>query len=71
MGDETDADWQAGLSEWGAADAKEYYRAKRDEVDAWSNRMARKARQYVAEGMSHEDAEERACKDIRREIRRS
>ncbi|MGY3609894.1 MULTISPECIES: hypothetical protein [unclassified Bradyrhizobium] len=26
MGDEADADWQAGLGEWGEDEAREYYR---------------------------------------------
>jgi len=47
----------------------DYFEAKRAERDAWSNEMFRRARAYVAEGMSHEDAEERASQDIRREIR--
>lgn len=27
MGEEADADWQAGLVEWGQEEAREYYRA--------------------------------------------
>jgi hypothetical protein len=65
MGDEADADWQDGLVEWGISDAK------RAEIDAISDAIARKARQYVASGMSYEQAEQRACKDIQRARRRS
>lgn len=41
---------------------------KRAEIDAWDAEMGRRARAYVAQGMSYEAAEERACQDIRREI---
>lgn len=44
---------------------------KRAEVDIWDGLLRQKAREYVRQGLSHEDAEERACSDIRREIRRS
>ena len=43
---------------------------KRLEVDAWTQRLRSKAREYAANGISLEEAEERAFKDIQREIRR-
>lgn len=49
----------------------DYYEAKRAERDAWTDDMVRRARAYVAQGMSHEAAEQRAVADIRREIRNS
>lgn len=64
MGDEADADWQAGLVEWGQADAK------RAEIDGWMRQVDQRARRYMRQGMSAEAAEEKATNDIRREIRR-
>lgn len=52
-------------------DSKELSERKRAEVDIWDGMLRQKAREYVAQGMSHEAAEERACNDIRREIRAS
>lgn len=46
-------------------------RAKRAEVDIWDGVLRQKAREYVRQGMTHEAAEEKACSDIRREIRQS
>lgn len=42
---------------------------ERHEVDAWMQEVRRKAREYMAAGMSAEAAEEKAVADIRREIR--
>lgn len=44
---------------------------KRAEVDIWDGMLRRKVREYVAQGFSCNDAEEKAAADIRREIRRS
>lgn len=44
---------------------------KKTEVDAWTRQIYTKAREYMAQGMSAEKAEERATDDIRREIRQS
>lgn len=41
------------------------------EVDIWDALLQRKAREYVAQGFSCNDAEEKAAADVRREIRRS
>lgn len=45
--------------------------AKKAEIDIWMGQVAVKTREYVKQGMSHEEAEEKAVNDIRREIRRS
>jgi hypothetical protein len=45
--------------------------AKRAEVNAWDRQLQLRAKQYRAQGMSAEEAEEKACRDIRREIRQS
>jgi hypothetical protein len=44
---------------------------ERTEVDAWTRQMQAQAREYMRAGMSAEEAEEKACQDIRREIRNS
>jgi hypothetical protein len=44
---------------------------KRAEVDIWDGLLRRRAREYVERGMSHEEAEDRAATEIRREIRQS
>lgn len=49
----------------------ELHRQKRAEVDAWDRLLQSKVREYVAQGFSCNDAEEKAAADIRREIRRS
>lgn len=48
---------------------EELARNKQAEVDVWMGQVAMKVRQYVAQGLSHEAAEERAIDDVRREIR--
>lgn len=53
------------------SDDDELRQAKRAEVDVWTTYLNRKAREYMAAGMSPEEAEERASADIRREIRQS
>ena len=50
---------------------EELSRRKRAEVDIWDGLLRQKAREYIAKGMSHEEAKEKACTDIRREIRRA
>lgn len=52
---------------WASEEAK----AKRAEVDIWEARIRSRAREYLSQGMSLEEAEEKATTDIRREIRRS
>lgn len=52
-------------------DSKELSERKRAEVDIWDGLLRQKAREYVRQGLSHEEAEERACSDVRREIRSS
>lgn len=41
---------------------------KRAEVEVWDKLLQLKAKQYRAQGLSCEEAEERASADIRREI---
>jgi hypothetical protein len=49
----------------------ELRRRKRAEVDIWDGQLKLKAREYIAQGMSHEEAEQKAATDIGREIARS
>ena len=39
------------------------------EVDIWTRALTALERQYVAQGMTREQAEEKACNEIRRQIR--
>lgn len=50
---------------------KDEYAAKRAEVDIWDGMLRQKVREYERQGAPLEEAEERAARDIRREIRRS
>jgi hypothetical protein len=49
----------------------ELHRLKQIEVDTWDALLRLKVREYVAQGFSCNDAEEKAAADVRREIRRS
>jgi hypothetical protein len=42
----------------------------RAQIDMWTTLMDAKKREYIAEGMSEEDAEDKACAEVRAEIRR-
>ena len=42
----------------------------KQEVDIWTAYFETKKREYVAQGMSEEDADERASREVRDEIRR-
>lgn len=44
---------------------------ERHEVDAWTRQLEQAAREYMAQGMSAEDAEQKAAVDVCREIRNS
>jgi hypothetical protein len=52
-------------------DPRELTRRKQAEIDIWEGQLKLKVREYVAKGMSHEYAEQRAAADIGREIARS
>lgn len=52
-------------------DDTELHQRKRAEVDIWDGILQQKVREYVRQGFSCNEAEEKASADIRREIRRS
>ena len=49
----------------------ELRRRKKAEIDIWEGRIRLRAREYLSQGISLEEAEEKATTDIRREIRGS
>lgn len=52
-------------------DYEDLARRKRAEVDIWDGMLRQKVREYERQGIPLEEAEERASRDVRREIRRS
>ena len=44
---------------------------ERHEVEAWTHQLQQAALEYMAQGMSAEDAEQKAADDICRDIRNS
>ena len=52
-------------------DDRELHQRKRAEVDIWDGMLRQKTREYERQGIPLEEAEERASRDIRREIRQS
>ena len=52
-------------------DQEELTRRKRAEVDVWDGMLRQKTLEYERKGIPLEEAEERAARDIRREIRQS